>query len=503
MRLEKGRKWLSVAALAASVLLLAVYGPVVSWGPLAEDLQWALAGWSALHHPQAFLGTFHQHYRPWTLGFFAAGTAAFGDWWLGYRLLALACLAGLGFALGLWVLRQGKVPAVLVPTFLATWLASPLADEVLFVTCEVQQVLYSLGVVLALLSRSPERVGTLFWLGFALALGSKEEAVTLLPLVVAQDGMLFRLPPKRLLGRALPVAAVLGAYLVAYRLAFGVQASWFYAAAWQAPLNFATTWPAFWHFHGPVVGWYGRALPTTWPWFVLSLLATGLLVAATWKVDRFPAFSLAAACLALVPTLPAFFQTPRYTFLPYAFFLAGVVRGALLLEQRLGRWWLAPALVACWGAVLANDATLARADLRDWDTFRRLTEALNGELGPVLAALEARKVTLVERGVDGGPLGELVRRPSGIPKVYFPRPDDPYGVVSVSAVASWRLRHQGLVAVRCHGEGCPAPQAAFRHEVGGFVAVSPAPVPPRELFGARKVLLVPRPAEGFFPEAFP
>jgi hypothetical protein len=390
-----------------------------------------------------------------------------------------------------------------MPLLFASWVASPLADEVLFVTCEVQQVLYALGVVGALASRTPQGNSKGFWGWVLLAFGSKEEAIVLVPLVLAQDLVLFSLPWQQAWRRGAPLMLFSGLYLVTYKVFFGVQASWFYATPWLAPLNWATTWPAFWHFHGPVLGKYAAALATTWPWSILSLVATFLVLKATWRQHPFPAFGLLAATLCLLPTLPANLQVPRYTFLPYLFFLASLVQAGFVILAGWPKPWLPPLLLFTWLTVAGNDLTLALADRQDWGAFGQLTEALEGEMTPVLEALRAGKVTLVERGADGLPLARLYRQPRGIAKVYFPRPDDPYGVVSLSALASWRLRQEGLAAVRCHVPPCPSPQAAFRHELGGFFPLAEVPSQVQGLFGSGKVLLVPQPAAGFNPEAFP
>ncbi len=489
--------------LGAAGLFLWVFAPTLAWGPIAEDLQWAYKGWTARHNPASFFQPFHQHYRPAVLALFAFAANVFGDWWLGYRVLAWVLLAVLLWVAARFLKQRTSLPEWLVPSLFVTWLVSPLADEVLFVTCEAQQVLYAIGVLWTLgkVDRSGRQKG--FWWALTLAFASKEEAIVLLPLLVAQDRLLFGLSWRQVLRRALPLATFCLAFLAAYKALTAFQASWFYQNPWLAPLNFGTTWPAFWHFHGPVLGKYAVALQSTWPWMVLSLVATALLLLATFGRDRMPAFGFVAAGLSLLPTLPANLQVPRYTFLPYFFFLAAVLSGALALVHRMRRRWLTLVFVLGWFSALVNDVSVARADRQDWDRFRRLSVVLEEELEPVLDALRQGKGTLLVRGADTLPLSQLYRSPRGIAKVYFPRPDDPYGVVSVSAVVSWKLRREGVAAVRCHGEGCPQPQAAFRHEVGGFLPMEPTAPLPGELFGAGRVLLAPLPARSFHPQAFP
>lgn len=491
-------------ALAVGVLG-ALFGPVVSWGPVAEDLQWAYKGWAAAHDPVAFLQPFHQHYRPLVLGFFSLASVVFSDrWWL-FRLSSL----GLGGVV-LWVasafLRShSAVPAAVSAAVGVLWLASPLTNEVFFVTCEIQQIMYACGVLLALQARKAHASSLWVWVGALLALGSKEEAVVLPVLAALQDAVLFRLSWREVWRRTRNLGFATICFLAINRVVTGFEAGWFYQNLWLALPNLATTWTAFWHLHPPVLTDYPQILAEIWPKAAFGLAATAAIVVCGLRWQRFTLFSLLASAASLAPTLPAGVQSPRYMFLPYFFFLAGVASVVWTLLRRIQRWRAVAegALVSLAIGVGANEFSLAWGDREDWRRFERLSAQLDREFEPVLQLLRGGKPVLLVRGNDDHPVWSLLRSPRGVRKLYFPRPDDPYGVVSASALASWKLRHEGLAARRELSLAGTQDPAVLIHETGGFVPAGPRFLNDQVLFGHGAVLLHPVPASTFNPTAFP
>ncbi len=499
-RLERAAPWLSAA------VLLALYAPVLAMGPVGEDLQWAYKGWITLRHPSSFLRPFHQHLRPAGRIFFTVSANLFGDhWWL-YRtvaLLAAACLAVLAYR---FLRRTAGMPPALAAAALLLWLGSPFSDEVLFVTNQVKQVLYVTGVLLVLSGRRAEEVAPAWPMvaGAILAFASKEEAIVLPALVFLQDLLLFRLSVRRAVRRALPWGIGALAYLAAYRSLVHFEAGWFYARPWLAAPNLLTTWGAFWHVHAPVLGRYVEALRSLWPATVAAALATGLVVVRSWRRgDGRAAFGVTAAVVALAPTLPANFQSPRYTFLAYLLFLSGIVPAAWSLASSALPRVAIPALVFTLAAVSANDLLTVRGDAIDWGRYAALTRRLEAETGPVLEALRAGRTVAVIRGADHAPLDWLLRHPAGVPKLYFPRPDDPYGVTSLSALVTWRLRREGTAAPRTALAGSPVEALSLVHDVGLFREVPPDPEAFFRPFGSGIVILSPVPALSLDPDVFP
>lgn len=497
------REWWPWALALAALGVL--YGPVVCWGPAAEDLQWAYKGWVAARHPVAFLEPFHQHYRPVVLAFFSLASTLFSDhWWL-YRLFSLGLGTMILAVAGKFLKDHGGLPAAASAAIGVLWLASPLSDEVFFVTCELQQLLCCLGVLLALWARRGDVISGWMWVGILLAIGSKEEAVVLPLLLVLQDALVFQLTPVRIWHRTRLLGGAVLAYLLLYLVTAQFEARWFYQNPWLAFPNLATTWTAFWHLHAPVLTDYRQAFLSQWPKVAFAAVLTGLTVASGLARRRFVVFCFVGAGLALAPTLPANVQSPRYTFLGYFLFLTGVAVAARELALRAGRWRFAVtvafSLVAL--SVVANDALVVWGNREDWRQFQELSARLDHELQPVLACLREGKQVVLLRGEDYEPLLRLVRSPQGMPKLYFPRPDDPYGVVSVSALASWRLRVEGIAARRVIDTLSNRPLVIFVHEVGGFVPLQPFPLEANRLFGYGMVLLEPVRASAFNPQSFP
>jgi hypothetical protein len=161
------------------------------------------------------------------------------------------------------------------------------------------------------------------------------------------------------------------------------------------------------------------------------------------------------------------------------------------------------AFVAFGVMLLAGDALRVRADCADWARFATIARALETEATPLLRHARAGGALVVVRGDDGGPLRRLLESPRGQLKLYFPRPDDPYGAVSLSALLSWKTYREGFVLERVDTLPPGRTAMSFVHETGGFV--------PREMPSGsspvgrprRPVILVPRPWETFDPAAFP
>ncbi len=486
--------------------MLFLYAPVLTMGPVAEDFQWAYKGWSTLRHPASFLQPFHQHLRPAGRLFFLISANLFGDRWYLYRLVTLASMACLAL-LAYHVLRKTvKLRPGLAAAGILVWLASPFSDEVLFVTNQVKQILFATGILLVLQARrSQSRMApALLVAGTALAFGSKEEAAVLPALLLLQDLLLFRLPFRHAARHLIPWVTISLLYLALYNMLVHFEARWFYSEPLTALPHLATTWMAFWHLHPPVLGQFTMVLRKTWPLVLGALVLTAVATVPAWrKDDRTAAFGFLAAIVLLSPTLPANIHTSRYTFLPFLFFLSGVLAGV----RTLARWHLPRLATLALGltllTVMANDSIIVRGDRMDWDRYATLTARLRRESRPVISALRDGSHVAAIRGRDGSALKELLHHPRGVPKIYFPRPDDPYGVTSLSALVSWELRHEGIAAPRLV-EPIAIPAVVYLvHDTGGFRKVPPLPGALSRPFGAGVVILHPVPGDSFNPDVFP
>lgn len=507
---KSGRRWLAALPLvAACVAVVVVYAPTLGLGPVAEDLQWALKGAATPLHPGGLLKPFHQHLRPAGNIFFAASAALFGKQWVGYRVVQLALLLALAAVGWLLLRRTLGMPPLGAGLVVALWLISPLSDDVVFITNQVKQVLLALGIVGVLLLREgpPGVVHRLGTVGAAvLAAAAKEEWVVLLALVLAQDALLLSVPWRRALRRAVPWAVAVSAYLATYWALVRFQAGWFYGGEPSGLVaKVIATAGAFLHLLPPVPWEFGALLADRTLGAALSvMLALAVITFTVVRRDRRALFCLLASAVTALPTLPGAGQAGRYMLLPWFFFLAGCT---LVLREvgravRMGRL-LDAAFVALGVTLLAGDALRVRGDCTDWARFASIARTLETEATPLLQHARAGRALVVLRGDDGGPLRRLLESPRGQLKLYFPRPDDPYGVLSLSALLSWQTYREGFVLERVAALPPEQAVAGFVHETGVFL---PREIPAGSPLGGgsrRPVILVPRPWATFDPAAFP
>jgi hypothetical protein len=494
--------------------VLAAYAPVVRLPQVGEDVQWALRGAAVLRSPALALHPFHQHFRPLVDAFFAAGAAASGSHWAVYRaahLMAAALLALAGWALARRLLGGAAwTAAALVPL----WLVCPLVTDVFCATSQVQQVLLGAAVlgVLALRVEAPSRrrravVAVLA----AAAAATKEEWVALPLLVLLQDAVWLGIPWRRALRRAAPWAAALAAYLGAYGAVTGFQARGFYEAAPAVvAAKLIATLASLWHLAGPVPVGFGSFVAAAPAAAAIAAALTAAVIAllAAWRCR--PGLFAAAAALALaLPTAVSAVQAGRYLLLPWWLALLAVAAaGVEAWRRNRMRAGVVAAGISLVAGALARDLPVVWRDVADWERYGGLQAAVAREAAPVAAALRAGRTVVVLRGDDRGPLASLVGSPAGAPKLYFPRPDDPYGAVSLQAVVTAELLRDGLAAERVRRPAAGAPAVAFVHETGGFHELAAVPDvavrhPADTAPGAPGVVLAPVPWAAFAPAAFP
>lgn len=499
--------WLPLVAACAAVVL--VYAPALSLGPVAEDLQWALKGAATPHHLEGLLKPFHQHLRPAGNLFFAASVALFGKVWVAYRAVQLAFLLALAVLAWRLLRRTLALPPVGAGLVVALWLISPLSDDVVFITNQVKQVLLGAGTLgVLLLRQGPRTPARRLWTVAAavLAAAAKEEWVVLPVLVLTQDVLLLTMPWRRALRRAVPWVVAVAAYLAAYWALVRFEAGWFYGSETSGlAAKAVATIGAFLHVLPPVPWEFGAVLAERPLGAALAVALTLALVAFTVvRHERRALFCLLASAMTAIPTLPGAGQAGRYMLLPWLFFLAACALGLREAGGALRMTRLLDATLVMLGTtLLAADAVRVRGDLTDWSRFAALARALETEAAPLLAHARAGGTLVVLRGDDGGPLRRLLESPRGQLKLYFPRPDDPYGAVSLSALLSWQTYREGFVLERVTTLPPGRTAAAFVHQTGAFL---PREVPAGPVLGGGSrpaVMLVPRPWETFDPAAFP
>jgi hypothetical protein len=506
---ERARKALGLAVVLLAVG--AVYLPVLRIGPVAEDWQIVLKAARIAEAPAEMLRPFQGVWRPAAWAAFVPFASPPGAAWKWARALQLA-LGLAAAALGCMLVRRvagAPWPAALL--LAALWATSPLASELfLGETALIGHGVFAVSALALILAWHAGR--PLIAAAAAVVAAAAGEQWVVLPVLVAfgELVLLGRSP-----GRALRSLLRWVPALVLWIAAYGAVTHFAYRAVYRldvtaAGLKALGTAGAFFRLLPPAALVQGDLASEHLPGAAAGAALLCLVVArAVVRRRRESLFCLAACALLLAPTAGALGQASRWTALPYLFFLAACA--PLLVElwrlQTL-RGALRVALAALAVVLLAADTATARADLADWGEFAGLGRRTRAEAAPLVAAARAGTTLVVLRGDDGAPLARLLGNPRGQPKLYFPRPDDPYGAASLQAILTWELRPHGLAVERVRRPAAGAPAAAFVHEIGGFreLAVVPAvtvrhPADPAP--GAPGVVLAPVAWSSFAPRAFP
>jgi hypothetical protein len=488
-----------------------VYLPVLRVGPVSEDFQVGLKAARIAEDPSELLRPFQHVWRPASWGVFVPLVdAARADWRVARAVqlaLGLAVLAA-----GVAVLR--RVVGLSAPAALAVgalWVVSPLASESLLgETALAGHSLFALAFLGTLLAwRARRRVLAAF--AAVVAAAANEHWVALPPLLLAADLWLDRIPARRVVRSLVPWAVGGAAWLVGYGTVTGFAYRSVYrldAAGVAAKL--AGTAGACFRLVPPSALVPGGLPPEL---RVAAAAGVALLAALTgwalWRRHAAALLCLVSCFLLLAPTAISLGQASRWTALPYLFFLGACAFPAIELwrHPRLGRALRVP-LAGLVLALAAADVATVRADVADWSAFQSLGERVRAEAGPLLAAARTGRTLVVLRGDDRAPLAEVVVGVRGQPKLFFPRPHDPYGAVSLQALLTWELEPEGLALERVVRPPQGRPAAAFVHEAGRFrplPAVPEVPIlhPAFPDLGVPGVVLVPVPWPSFAPEEFP
>ena len=495
--------------------MVALYAPVLRFGLVAEDFQFALKGAKVAEDPLELFRPFQLVWRPAVYAVFAVLARAAGPLPVWYRIVQMAAGLALGAAGWLLLRRVAGLGPWLSAATVVVWLASPLANEPLCGEASfVGHLLFGASALLALSLHAGAPSGTRR-LGVALALlvaaACKEEWIVVPAMLLLEDLALHGVPLRRALGGARWWFAGAGVYLAVYGAITRYRyAGVYHPSAGTIAAKTLHTLTAFVQLSEPLPWGFGQALAEA-PWKALAaaLILAAIAVVAVARRLRRPLLLLACCALSALPTLPTVAQAGRWTFLPWLFFLGGVVAW---VREASPRAWRRPAARASAAVLLAvvaaRGAATTRGDIADWGKLDLLTAALRREAGPLVEEAARGRGLVVLRLDDSGPWAALVSEPEGQTKAMFPRPDDPYGIVSLSALLSWETYAGGWVLERVAALPEGAPAVAFLHSSGGFRRLDAVPAvavrhPIHPGSGVPGVILHPRSWAGFAPREFP
>jgi hypothetical protein len=459
--------------LAAAVF--ATYAPAMRFALMGDDYQWVQQAHRAQHRPAllfADLGSFYRPASTWTL---VADRMLWGRFAGGYHVTNLILQALAACGLLLVALRLGlALPAAVAVALL--WTVTPFTSEpAVSVAIRFESLLFLawLGLILAW-PRAGER-----WSGgrftavaacVCLLPLTKETWVVTPALVWVLERWQHHAGGRRVIATALASAALVLGYVAIYFLVLPGGKNYFdYSLRPLAKvphelaafLNLETLVPV--------------AFPLSWK----GILALGVVaIAIVYVVRAGHAAGVVGAALLFFPTVPTLlvpYLPTRYTTIPYAGFLLLAAAALSVLAHHLARRWRAPAAVALAAfalAVLASGAFTVRQDLEDIARVSAAHRQLVAESEAVARLLPLDRPVLVVREERDNPLHEIAMSARGLPKLFYVRHEDPYGLVDAAALWEWALAREDVYwerfddgEVRFRGR----PGVPLVHRTGGFV----------------------------------
>ncbi len=467
--------------MAALALTVVVYLPVLSFGFLnGDDAVWWMRGLLAVAEPGRLLAPIGQFYRPINTCTMALEVLLFGTHLAWFHTVNLVLHLVCGSLL--WVaLRRFAVPTGIASLATALWLCSPFTLEPVLELANAPD-LYLPIAWLTMVVLWPERGATFTPTGRAVvvtlalvSLLTKEVAVVLPGLVLANELWISRHRLGEAIRRVLPAAVVTAVYLAAYFLLLPVDKGGYYGGGLAAAAKVPHALAAFLNLE--------VLQPQDFPFGPSELLATAVVAALAWlgwrRGNCLGPIGIGFVVLAFLPYLPVAFMTSRYTFIPYLGFLM-VVAGAVeaLVRDLAGR--RRTVALAASGLVglffLGTNLVWLRGDLVDSDAVAGAITRLVDEARVVAPGLPGDRPVVALRLERVDPLVELnARQSNGLPKVFYQRPSVPYGLVEWAPLLSFARHPEGPVFEKVEATAAaPTPYAVLAHEAGRFVILPAA-----------------------------
>lgn len=431
-----------------------VFAPALSLELTGDDFQMVQVATEITRTPSRLFSPIGEFFRPAGLWTLAVDRLVWGTDPRGYHLttLMLHLLAALLLVASARKLGLPRIASWLVG---AIWACSPFASEVaVWAAVRHEQILFIGWLVLILAwpvadeKWTRARAATAI-AAVALTVLSKETWVVT-PGLVALLALVVQRAPLR---RALVLAGLTSLGVLAYASArflvfpsFGGYYEFSLASLSKLPQMLG----AFLCFE-PL-----QPFPEAVSWRGLLAIAVTLAIIVM-AFRRNPATTSIGTGLLLMPLLPVLpvpYLPARYTHIPYAGFLllvAGAIVGAAAeLPRRLRR---PSAMVAMLGLALLItwEVTLTRATLADWSRVSAAHRRLLDEARAFVPSIPLGFPLVVVRQEDDNPLLIVARSPRGMPQLWFPRHDDPDGLVDTAALFEWCLGRRGFLVKRIDG----------------------------------------------------
>ncbi len=437
-----------------------VYAPVLRFGFVSDDFQWWQQAAAAIRHPALLIAPFGG-FRPVFTWVLVLENLAFGASPLGYHAVGLALFLLCGVLLAALLQRLGCGP--LLRAGVATvWWCSPFSTEPVFsIVSSIYLLMLACWLGLALLWPGPGerwrpgRAAVAILLA-ACTVGLLESWVVLPGLAFAFEVALRGASPgtaaRRVAWMLIPVFAYVAAYFshppfkVASYYSVGVAGAAKIPHIWASFLDLTTLRPMQIGFGAP------------------ELLGSATLVGVAWialrRRLRVVLLGFGLFLLPLLPLIPVPFVPIRYTTAPFAGFLMVVVGAGAGLAGDLGGRGATLARLAA--GVLAAVYLVAgvfwvESEIADWRRLDGLHRGLLAEAARFAPFMPSAGIVVCANCEHDNPLRLLSQTPLGLPKAYFVRHEDPYGLVDTAALWSWLLYPRGGPMYRYASLASPPP----------------------------------------------
>lgn len=459
--------------LVVVTLVLGLYRPALDLPLMGDDYQWVQHAHRALHRPPLLFADLDTFFRPANTWALAVDRLLWPSSASGYHLTNLMLhvlaawllvLAGRRLGLGTWL-------ALVVA---ALWVATPFTSEAAIqVAIRFESLLLIAWLALCLAWPGDgerwtpgRRVGA--GAALLLAAASKETWVVTPALVLALELGVRRRPWRDAWRLPAALGVLAGLYSGLYFLAFPSDKGYFrwdLAALAKLPHEVA----AFWGLERL----QPAEFPLTWRGALALAVTIGL---AAWACRRGDPAGWLGGGLLLVPTIPTLmvpFLPLRYVAIPYAGFLllAAVacrrLCGALPSPLRL-LGGPAAVLAVVWAVA---GAVAVRLELADAAAVGRAHERLLTEARAIAPSLPSAMPWALVRAEHEQPLQAVADGVQGLPKTYYVRGADPYGLADAAALFEWVLARDGTFVERVGagpGRHLDAAGAVLLHLPGRF-----------------------------------
>lgn len=448
-----------------------LHGPAIGFSLTGDTYQWVQHAHRAMHEPAMILADLDGFFRPSATWLLVLDRLVWGGFdAAGYRTTSLALHALTGLLLGVAGRRLGlEWPAAFA--IAAIWVTSPFtAESVFVVACRHELLLLAPWLVLVVVwPRADESWtgGRLATAGLCIvfAAAAKETWVVTPALVAALELERSRSWRSTIVPTVVSAIAVM-IYLALYFAIFHSPKSYMELGT-HVIAKLPNQLAAFFYLQEPMVDRFS----ITWAGGLAVCAVVAIVVSCvSWRVPG----SLVAACLLLAPNLPTLaipFMPQRYLTIPYAGFVLLVALWSSELPRRtpgLGRvvrtagGFIAVLFVVVGGA-------LVRGDIEDYRFMAAAHGRLLNETAEVVDVIDAGEPVIVVRDEQVSPLHELAAAPAGLPKLFFIRAEDPYGLIDAAALFEWVRAEDGVFVE--HDRELPAgvPGRVVVHRRGAFL----------------------------------